>query len=340
MLSATAWRLFLNKKTEQILKLLAGLAVAILTIWLTFRKTNWTELGSIIASAGWVGAAAVIPMLAASYIFRIYRWVALLKQVGTVSKKVATSPLLTGFMLNSVLPGRLGEFARSGLLAGKTSMPFSSVLATVVVARLFDGLTLTCLTLVVMGAMWEALSTVVRSGLIAAGAGYILILFVLAALGKWHEKTSVVLVRPLRKAGAAGLSEKLEKALFDFARGLAVLRNPAEVFRVVAFSACVWLSLCLSVIPVFIALNIEWSWYYPALVLVLAGFGMLIPTPAGTGTVHYALGVIFPAVTGIPEAQAKAMAIFFHATQFFPIIIAGLISSKGNMKGLSRSEES
>ena len=54
---------------------------------------------------------------------------------------------------------------------------------------------------------------------------------------------------------------------------------------------------------------------------------MLIPTPAGTGTVHYALGVLLPAITGIESNSAKVMAIIFHATQFLPIIIVGLYSA-------------
>ncbi|MCP4647062.1 MAG: hypothetical protein GY852_04900, partial [bacterium] len=102
--------------------------------------------------------------------------------------------------------------------------------------------------------------------------------------------------------------------------------------KVSALTAGVWLSLCLSVIPVFFALEISLNWFYSPLILVLAGFGMLIPTPAGAGTVHYALGVLFPAITGIPEPQAKALAIVFHATQFIPVIIAGLAASRGNIK--------
>ena len=120
--------------------------------------------------------------------------------------------------------------------------------------------------------------------------------------------------------------------LLDFATGLDILKDPQELIRVSLLTAGVWLSLCVSVIPVFYALEMPWNWYYPPLILVLAGFGMLIPTPGGAGTVHYAIGVLFPAITGIPLPQAKALAIVFHATQFIPVIIAGLLVSKGNFK--------
>lgn len=322
----------MQKKTKNILKLTVGIIIACLTIWLTFRSTNWSELKNAFANTRWGFVVLVLPTLAASYVFRIYRWVALLAPMQKVKKAVATPPLLTGFMMNSVFPGRLGEFARSALLSRSTGIPFVSSFATVVVARLFDGLALTGLTLVVMAAMWDNLSNSVRGGLIAASIGYVVILFVLIALRKWHEVTARVIVFPLRKLHFDKIASKIEKMLLDFAIGLDVLKDHKELVKISLLTMGVWLSLCVSVVPVFYALEMSWFWYYPPLILVLAGFGMLIPTPGGAGTIHYALGVLFPAITGIPEPQAKALAIVFHATQFIPVIIAGLLVSKGNIK--------
>ncbi len=322
----------MQKKSKNALKLAAGTVIALLTIWITFRSTNWIELRDTFSNAKWGFVLLALPALASSYMFRVYRWVTLLSPMQRVSKAVATPPLLTGFMLNSILPGRLGEFARSALLSRKTGIPFVSSFATVVIARLFDGLALTGLTLVVMLAMWDSLSQTVRGGLIAAGCGYIVILVVLLVLRKWHEATARVIVFPLRKLNFSKAADKIEKILLDFAAGLDILKDPSEMIRVSLLTAGVWLSLCLSVVPVFYALEMPWVWYYPALILVLAGFGMLIPTPAGAGTVHYAIGVLFPAITGISDPKAKALAIVFHATQFIPVIIAGLIVSKGSIK--------
>lgn len=322
----------MQKKHKNAIKLGSGILIAALTVWLTFKNTDWAALKSAFSDARWGYVLLVIPALASSYVFRVYRWVTLLAPLKNVKKTVAAPPLLTGFMLNSILPGRLGEFARSALLARSTGIPFVSSFATVVVARLFDGLALTGLTLVVMTAMWDSLAKAVRGGLVAAGCGYIGILFILIALRKWHEATTRVLVFPLRKLHFDKAAARMEKLLLDFATGLDVLKDPAEMLKVSALTAGVWLSLCVSVVPVFYALDMPWDWFYPPLILVLAGFGMLIPTPGGAGPVHYAIGVLFPAITGIPESQAKALAILFHATQFIPVIIAGLLVSKGNIK--------
>ncbi len=322
----------MQKKHKNAIKFGSGILIAALTVWLTFKNTDWVSLKNVFSSARWGYVLLVIPALASSYVFRVYRWVTLLAPLKNVKKAVAAPPLLTGFMLNSILPGRLGEFARSALLSRSTGIPFVSSFATVVVARLFDGLALTGLTLVVMTAMWDSLTKAVRGGLVAAGCGYIAILFILIALRKWHEATARVLVFPLHKLHFDKAAARIEKLLLDFATGLDVLKDPSEMVKVSALTAGVWLSLCVSVVPVFYALEMPWNWFYPPLILVLAGFGMLIPTPGGAGTVHYAIGVLFPAITGIPESQAKALAILFHATQFIPVIIAGLLVSKGNIK--------
>lgn len=321
----------MQKKNKRLLKFFVGLFIAAVTIWLTFRSTDLETLKTAFSHVQWGYIVLVLPALALSYVFRIYRWVILLDPIKEVSKKSVTSPLLTGFMLNSILPGRLGEFARSAILSKKESIPFASSFATVVVARLFDGLALTAFALIVMTAMWNSLSDTVRTGLILAGCMYVTVLFVLIALRKWHGKTAEIIVYPLTKLHFLKVAQKIKALLLDFAFGLDILTDIKALLKVAAFSALVWGSLVLSVLPAFLALGIPINWYYAPLVLVLAGFGMMIPTPAGTGTVHYAIGVLFPIITSVAEPEAKVLAIVFHATQFIPVIIAGLAVSKGNL---------
>ncbi len=324
-------------KRETLLKTLIGVVIAAATLWLTFRNTDWSELQAVVSSSSMLPMLLVLPLLAASYTFRILRWRVLLSHLEVVPYRVLTPPVLVAFMLNSVFPGRIGEVARAMLLARKTRVPFSSGFATVVVARLFDGLSLTFLALLVMASMWRDLTGTIRSGLMLAGAGYIVVLLALAALRKWHEKAAEILVSPLRLLGLRGPAVKLEGMLLSFAAGLDVLKSPRDILKATAFSAGVWGCLTASVIPVFWSLGISYQWYTAPLVLVLSGLGMLIPTPAGTGTIHYLLGVVFPVITGVPESSAKAMAILFHASQFLPIIVAGLIAQGDGLRKISLS---
>ena len=54
---------------------------------------------------------------------------------------------------------------------------------------------------------------------------------------------------------------------------------------------------------------------------------MLIPTPAGTGTVHGALVLVLPGLIGIPVETVRLFALLFHTSQFLPIILAGLVAA-------------
>ncbi len=314
------------KRSSLLLRTLLGVVVAGAALWLTFRKTDTAELAAAWNASSRALLLPVLPLLAASYGFRVLRWKVLLRHLEDIPMRVLTPPLLVAFMLNSVFPGRVGEVARAVLLARRTGVPFSSGFATVVMARLLDGLTLSLMTLLVMASMWPDLASSVRSGLILAGAGYLAVLAVLVLLRKRQEKTASALVRPLLALGLRRPADRARSLLLSFASGLDVMKSPRDTLKAAALSLGVWGCLTLSVIPVFLSLGIGFRWNTAPLVLVLSGLGMLIPTPAGTGTVHYLLGVVFPAVTGVSAVSAQAMAILFHATQFIPIIVAGLLA--------------
>jgi uncharacterized membrane protein YbhN (UPF0104 family) len=178
-----------------------------------------------------------------------------------------------------------------------------------------------------VASLWDRLDPAVRTGLILAGAGYVMVLFFVIALRIWRERACALAVRPLAALGFHGMSIKVEAVLLSFADGLAVLRSFRDLVSVSVLSVLIWSSLVVSVAPVFLALSLPFLWYYPALVLILAAFGMLVPTPAGTGTVHAALTAVLPAVTDLSTLQSGALALVFHATQFLPIIVAGLAAA-------------
>ncbi len=314
-------------RSRLVLQLALGVAIAVAAMWLTYRSLDLDGLRSTLSGARWALLLLVLPPLALSYVFRIVRWRLLLAPLRPVPFAAAAPPLLAGFMVNSILPARVGEFVRALLLSRRTGVPRASSLATVVLARLFDGLTLTAMSLVAVFGLWDRLAVPVRTGLILAGAGYVLVLLFLVALRIWRARACALASMPFRLAGLARPAALLERALLSFADGLEILRSVRELLSVALMSLLVWFCLALSVAPAFMALSLGFEWFYPALVLILAAFGMLIPTPAGTGTVHAALAVVLPAVSSLSPAEAGALALVFHASQFLPIILAGLAAA-------------
>lgn len=307
--------------------LIPGIIIAFIALYLTYRKTDMTQLLSTLREMSWPVLLLVLLPLAMSYVFRVMRWRLLLSPLKEVSAGDATGPLLTGFMVNSLLPGRVGEILRSLLLSRRTSIPKASSFATVVLARIFDGLTLATMTIIVLVVLWTKLESTIRFGLIGAGLLYLVILLMLISLRKWRERAASVITAPLRLIRLNSLSEKLNNLFVSFSHGLEVLKNWKEIAQVILWSLGVWVMLALSVLPVFWAMHLEIEWYYPLVVLILAGLGMLIPTPAGTGTVHGALVLVLPGLVGITVENTRILALLFHTTQFLPVILAGLIAA-------------
>lgn len=342
----TVWRPPDLKKSGVWKHIVPGVIIAGIALYLTYRKTDTAQLLLVLSEMQWPVLLLVLLPLALSYFFRIIRWRFLLSPIDNVSSKDAAGPLITGFFVNSILPGRVGEILRAILLSRRTSVPRASSFATVVLARIFDGLTLAAMTLIVLSVLWSKLDGTIRLGLIVAGLFYIAVLLMLVALRRWREGTARIISTPLRWVRLNDLSVKFEKLLISFAHGLEILRNWKDTIRVSLYSLCVWAALIISVIPVFWAMHLQFVWYYPLLVLVLAGLGMLIPTPAGTGTIHGALVLVLPGLIGITAANTRILALLFHTTQFMPIILVGLIVAvregvtASQVSNLADSEES
>jgi uncharacterized protein (TIRG00374 family) len=305
--------------------LVPGLLIAGVALYLTYRKTDPVALLQALREMQWPVLALVLPPLVLSYTFRILRWRKLLSPIGRISSRDAAGPLITGFFVNTLLPGRVGEILRALLLSRRTGISRASSFGTVVLARIFDGLTLAAMTLVVLAVFWGRLDGTTRLGLAAAGFMYIAVLAMLVSLRRFRERSARALAAPLRWVGLGSIARKAEKVFISFSEGLEILRDWRDTLKVSIYSILIWGTLTVSVIPVFWAMHMHMFWYYPVLILVLAGLGMLIPTPAGAGTVHGALVLVLPGLIGISLESTRVLALIFHTTQFLPVIIVGLV---------------
>jgi len=102
----------------------------------------------------WLLPSAVCTLV--GYVLRTARWRIILSGAARAPLSTLFPVLIMGFAINNLLPGRLGEFWRAYLLGRKRNVPKTFALASVVVERVFDGLTLIALLAVV--------STIIQRG--------------------------------------------------------------------------------------------------------------------------------------------------------------------------------
>ncbi len=87
---------------------------------------------------GWVGVAVVADILV--YCLQGWRWSLLLTPVAQVSAMKSIRAIYVGLFANEIIPFRAGEAIRCYLQSRWTKLPFSVIVASAIIERIFDGL--------------------------------------------------------------------------------------------------------------------------------------------------------------------------------------------------------
>ena len=115
-----------------------GIVLSIAALYFAFKNVPFNELRSYMGTIDsfWVTVSVLIVVLC--FIFRTMRWQIIVGATRKIGFWQAFNPLMIGFMINCILPGRVGEVARPVILQKNEQVPFSTGLATVAAERTFD----------------------------------------------------------------------------------------------------------------------------------------------------------------------------------------------------------
>lgn len=127
---------------KQRTQLAIGIVLSAFFLWLAFRRVDFQHLWVTLKGINywWLIPFIIITLL--SMYVRAIRWKYLFMPRYQLSSRRLFPPLIVGFAFNGIFPARAGEFARAYMGARREKISFSTMLATVVVERIFDGLTI------------------------------------------------------------------------------------------------------------------------------------------------------------------------------------------------------
>ena len=306
------------------LGMIVAFALTALFIYLAFREVKWVEMVHAMSSAnhGLVLLGAAVGL--AGFIVRAFGWKFLLAPVGKMSGWRLFSPVAIGYMANNLLPARLGEFARAYVVGKQEKVSKSSALATILVERVFDGLTLLMI-LAAVSLFFPYPMWVKTGGLIVAAIfiGLSVCLTIVSIKTSWGLRIiDIVFGRFLPQ-----LADRLKSLLLDFVIGLNLKNHfltSTLAFCCVmlrwAFEACIYLSVVYAMglqdlVPLHGAL----------FVMVAVNIACLVPqAPGFVGSVQLAC-IESLAVFGVDREVAIAYSLLVHAAFFFPITLTGIV---------------
>ena len=306
-----------------------GLTMALMAFFL--RSADLASVWTNIRRARLDLLVAALGVIAASYVLRVARWQRLLAPIEAVGFAPAMRATAIGFATSAVLPGRLGEVLRPYLLARRERLSASAVLATVVLERLLDIISVVALfgvfLLFFSGDLVQTDSQVLTAlkmgGLVAAvGAGVLLGLIAAGARAPDRVAGVVAYVErwlPRRFGAATG------RFLTRFSGGLGIAGQPGRFLRVFAWSFVLWLSVAVSAWCVCHAFGIALPWGGSLLLMMLLVLGVAVPTPAGVGGFHAAFQVGVTGFFGAPVDAAVGAALVLHLLSFGPVTLVGIV---------------
>ncbi len=307
--------------------------VGVLVIGLLLAIIVWTidvrEAVRALAAADirWIGPALVL--LGISLGIRAWRWRFIMAPVKLINTHRLFSAMMIGFMGNNLLPARVGEFMRAYVIGKTQRVSVSASLATVVIERLFDGLTLLAMLLVSVLLLRfpvesERLTHHIRTAGWLAFGFYLAVLAVCVLLRLYQA--------PTRRGILAVLSflperwrAKAAQVLDGFVQGLEVVRGGWHLVPILALSIVAWSIQAVTIWLVLLAFHLKLSLGAAFFILAVQSFGVMIPSSPGfIGTFH-AASILAMTAYGVGREVALSASIVMHLVFFIPVTVAGLI---------------
>jgi uncharacterized protein (TIRG00374 family) len=318
------------------LQLLLGIGVSALCVWLSMKDVHVTEVLAALRGASRLGFVLVMAVTLFGFWLRAVRWRWFIDAGRPLTISSLFSATMIGFMANNVLPFRLGEFVRPWALARRERLSKTTLLATIVVERAVDMLTLLGIFGVTMLVHPIAESTD-AGRLVQWGARLLVMLcvgltvFVVAIERNKRLARALVsfVARPL--PGAAG--ERVSHVLERFIEGLGLFRDLGRLSIVFALSFAMFLCFACALAVSLWSLGIHLPWYAGLVMLVITAIGIMVPAAPGyIGTLNIACTAGL-ALFGVGKAQSVPFSWFYFFSQWLPITTVGLIYL--NREGLS-----
>jgi uncharacterized protein (TIRG00374 family) len=283
---------------------LGAAGVAVLLWW---RGPNWGSVWHAFGSVEWHWVAVAVGLNLLSVLVRAFAWRTVIVQAMPPPHPrfpLVFSAFSVGLFANAVLPGRIGELARVGVLTRKLperNSAWAALIGSVFAHRLFD-LVPSLLLVTYALATAKVPHWAYTSLAIVLGVGFALFAFAVASARRHHRPV-------LDELG------RVQRLLAMARQGLGVLHSPLPAIGAAFFQCLGWFCQLLAVFCAMRAFHIYAGLPAAALVLVLVNVATIFPLwPGNVGLVQAAIALPLIAY-GVAKARGIAFGFGLQAIE-------------------------
>ena len=311
-------------------RLTLGILLAVLLLWLATRGVNSAELLSAMTHAKPVPLVLVVLLTVLMYVIRAMRWRLLFPALQKAPSLDLFGITNIGFMAGLFIP-RAGEVLRPYLASRRYGVGVSAGLASILLERLIDLITVLSLLALYMFVLprpaaerSDALMTTLRAGaglafaVAIAGMAFLAALRVEGGPARRLLDWSLGLLPVKIGIQIRGLVSSLISGLDVFGS------SPAQWARLIAESFALWVLIGGIIHLNSIAFGFEIPFHTSFLIIAFLTVGVAIPTPGMVGGFHASYTLALTAIYGMDQGQAVAAGAMLHALQNLPVLVLGI----------------
>jgi uncharacterized protein (TIRG00374 family) len=304
------------------LSVILGITISLTALFLVIRWAGWQDLLEALHTVNWTLFGAAVLVFLVSMLARGLSWRSLLADRYSLLRVLAV--LNEGYLINHLLPWRLGEVGRAILLAGRSEDSILRVLSSIMVERMYD-LFFALVFLVLLLPEAAGLESLTQNATFIAGI--LAIAFTLLVIFVRHPEWLRSIIDRL-----PGPRTSLQALWVQMQAGLIALRDLRIFARSAGWMLTSWVLAGIEYGLVLKAVIPEASWHWAFFMLPVTLLGGAIPSTPGYLGVFEAAGVLALSTFGVPESKALAVTLLLHA-------IVYILGSGFGLIALSREGE-
>jgi glycosyltransferase 2 family protein len=302
------------------IRVLIGLLITALAIWLSFKNLDWKALQKSISNINFIWVILAVLNVFLTVYAMGWRWRVLLKSRLDISMGYMFQLNIISQYLNIIIPGRFGELAKAWLPAKRHGESGSYILGTVIIEKMFDffGFVILWISVPVFQVKGYTLSMTI-------------LLVVILVLLIWKRE----ILRSLLLRFSKILPGKIKVRVVSFFErgmdGFSQLKQSGNIAIMIFYTVLIFLLSTLTNFLLFLAFGFELSIFQALVLLLVIWIGSTPPSvPGRVGVFEYAV-LLGLALFSIDKSEAMSYALILHMVSYLPKIILGSIFM-ANMK--------
>ena len=299
---------------------LVSAVLAVVLLYYSLRGVEWLRVWTTITHARWQFILLSCLTTCVAFFLRSLRWRILLNTDAHFDVSTVFVATMAGYMGNSFLPARAGEFVRSYIISSRSTLTKTYVLTTALSERMMDAIVLVLASSVVLLGVnpkpsW--LGDMSRTTAVIAGAG-LLTIAIVPHTGDLVERLLRRIPMPL------GLRTRLLELAAQILLGLRTFHSVTRLAGFGFFTVLIWSIDCVTAILGAHALGIELPFRVALLLLAGMGLGSALPSTPGYVGIYQFVTVSILTPFGIPHDDALAYSFVSQAMGYVVVLALGL----------------